>query len=86
MPLADGTSFEQAALIEPFSCVFNGQNIANVYRGDTVLVIGCGSIGVMHTMLAFSQGRADKITEEHEYCKIQRILKKKVKRNSTLQR
>lgn len=64
-PLADETTFEQAALIEPFSCVFNGQNIANVYPGDTVLIIGGGPIGIMHAMLAFSKGASQVILTDH---------------------
>ncbi|MDN6344822.1 MAG: alcohol dehydrogenase catalytic domain-containing protein [Tetragenococcus koreensis] len=65
--LADETSFEQAALIEPFSCVFNGQAIAAVYPGDTVLIIGGGPIGIMHAMLAFSQGASQVIlNDRHE--------------------
>lgn len=55
-PLDEQISFEQAALIEPFSCVYNGQMIAGVYPGDTVLIIGSGPIGIMHAMLAFSKG------------------------------
>lgn len=54
--LQDGISFEEAALIEPFSCVFNGQEIAGVHAGDTVLIIGSGPIGIMHAMLALSRG------------------------------
>ncbi|MCB5952213.1 zinc-dependent dehydrogenase [Enterococcus sp. BWT-B8] len=54
--LQDEISFEEAALIEPFSCVFNGQEIAGVFPGDTVLIIGAGPIGIMHAMLALSQG------------------------------
>ncbi|GAA3019806.1 alcohol dehydrogenase catalytic domain-containing protein [Tetragenococcus solitarius] len=76
-PLADETSFEQAALIEPFSCVFNGQNIAKVYPGDTVLIIGGGPIGIMHVMLAFSQGAGKVIlTDHHEdrMAAVKRIL------------
>ncbi|GBD81046.1 putative zinc-containing alcohol dehydrogenase [Tetragenococcus halophilus subsp. halophilus] len=64
-PLADETTFEQAALIEPFSCVFNGQNIASVYSGDTVLIIGGGPIGIMHAMLAFSKGASQVILTDH---------------------
>lgn len=54
--LQEGISFEEAALIEPFSCVFNGQEIAGVNAGDTVLIIGSGPIGIMHAMLALSKG------------------------------
>lgn len=55
-PLHDDISFEEAALIEPFSCVFNGQEISGVNAGDTVLIIGSGPIGIMHAMLALARG------------------------------
>ncbi|MCF1684765.1 alcohol dehydrogenase catalytic domain-containing protein [Tetragenococcus halophilus] len=63
--LANNTFFEQAALIEPFSCVFNGQEIAGVFPGDTVLIIGGGPIGIMHAMLAFSKGAGQVILTDH---------------------
>ncbi|GMA08746.1 alcohol dehydrogenase [Tetragenococcus halophilus subsp. flandriensis] len=63
--LANSTSFEQGALIEPFSCVFNGQEIAGVFPGDSVLIIGGGPIGIMHAMLAFSKGASQVILNDH---------------------
>ena len=54
--LPDELSYEEAALIEPFSCVFNGQEIAVNKPGDTVLIIGSGPIGIMHAMLALARG------------------------------
>ncbi|EOL49437.1 hypothetical protein RV11_GL002369 [Enterococcus phoeniculicola] len=65
--LDDKITFEEAALIEPFSCVFNGQEIAGVHSGDTVLVVGSGPIGIMHAMLAFSKGAGKVIMNDlHE--------------------
>lgn len=54
--IPDELSYEEAALIEPFSCVFNGQMIAENHPGDNVLIIGSGPIGVMHAMLALGRG------------------------------
>ncbi|GAB2324477.1 zinc-dependent dehydrogenase [Alkalibacterium sp. m-11] len=54
--IPDNLSYEEAALIEPFSCVYNGQEIAGNYAGDKVLIIGAGPIGIMHAMLALSRG------------------------------
>lgn len=62
--LEDGISYEEAALIEPFSCVFNGQEIAEVHAGDIVLIIGSGPIGIMHAMLAFSKGASKVIMND----------------------
>ena len=52
----DAMSYEEASLIEPLSCVYNGQLIAGVNPGDTVLIIGSGPIGIMHAMLAYAKG------------------------------
>ena len=49
-------SFEEAALIEPLSCVFNGQSRVNIQMGETVLIVGAGPIGIMHAFLAKIQG------------------------------
>lgn len=55
-PLPKELDFATAAIVEPLSCVFNGQKIARVYPGDKVLIIGAGPIGIMHAMLAMAQG------------------------------
>lgn len=54
--IPDALSYEEAALIEPFSCVYNGQEISGVCPGDIVLIIGAGPIGIMHAMLASARG------------------------------
>ncbi|MGW8426244.1 zinc-dependent dehydrogenase [Peribacillus simplex] len=51
MPIPDYISFEEAALIEPFSCAFRSYSAHETKPGDTVLVIGPGPIGAMHVML-----------------------------------
>jgi len=53
-----------AALIEPFACVLRGQNAVHIQPGDTVLVIGAGPIGVMHTKLAKVRGAGIVIVSE----------------------
>ncbi|MBO4432657.1 MAG: alcohol dehydrogenase catalytic domain-containing protein [Clostridia bacterium] len=54
--LDDNISFEQAAINEPLSCVYNGFEHANISAGDRVLVIGAGPIGIMHCALALMAG------------------------------
>ncbi len=58
-PLNDDISYQEAALVEPLSCVYNGQKLLGVRPGDDVLIIGMGPIGVMHIMVAglFGAGR-----------------------------
>ncbi|MCR5795536.1 MAG: alcohol dehydrogenase catalytic domain-containing protein [Solobacterium sp.] len=52
MKIGDDVSYEAAALIEPLSCVYNGQILLGIRPGDDVLVIGLGPIGIMHIMTA----------------------------------
>jgi L-iditol 2-dehydrogenase len=49
-------SFAEAAIVEPFACVINGQNKVNVSSADTVVVVGAGPIGQLHVRLARLRG------------------------------
>ncbi|MFH0797250.1 MAG: alcohol dehydrogenase catalytic domain-containing protein [Candidatus Omnitrophota bacterium] len=51
---------EEACLAEPISCAVNSQIIAGVKPGDTVVVIGAGPMGAIHTQVARANG-AEKI-------------------------
>jgi L-iditol 2-dehydrogenase len=53
-----------AALLEPFSCVLRGQTAVGVAPADTVLIVGAGPIGVMHTMLARVSGASQVIVSD----------------------
>jgi L-iditol 2-dehydrogenase len=46
----------EASLIEPLSCVINGQSYLHIGLGETVLVIGAGPIGCMHVAMAKNHG------------------------------
>lgn len=56
MILREDVPFAEAALLEPLSCVLNGQSLTGIHLGDTVLVIGAGPIGLMHALLAKAMG------------------------------
>lgn len=56
LPLPDGLSFEAAALIEPLACCIRGINRAAVQPGDSVLILGAGSNGLMLAQLAQQRG------------------------------
>ena len=49
-------SFEEASLIEPFACCFNGSRRSGIRPGDVVLIVGAGPIGLMHIQLARMAG------------------------------
>ncbi len=51
-PMDRDISFQEAALVEPLSCVYNGQMLIGVRPGDDTLIIGLGPIGLMHIMVA----------------------------------
>ncbi|MEU0237159.1 zinc-dependent dehydrogenase [Nocardiopsis sp. NPDC006198] len=48
----------EASVAEPLACVLNGQEIAGVGEGDTVVVMGAGPIGCLHVRLARAKGAA----------------------------
>lgn len=54
--LADDVSFEEGAINEPLSCVYNGFEHAMIRPGDVVLVVGAGPIGMMHCNFALMAG------------------------------
>ena len=56
LPLPDELSFEAATLIEPLACCVRGINRAAIQPGDSVLVLGAGSNGILLAQLAQQRG------------------------------
>ncbi len=56
LKIPEGLSFVEASLVEPLSCCINGQEYLNIKIGETVVVIGAGPIGCLHTQLAKVSG------------------------------
>ncbi|CAL9518644.1 L-threonine 3-dehydrogenase [Nocardiopsis dassonvillei] len=54
--IPEGLDFAEASVAEPLACVLNGQEIAGVGEGDTVVVMGAGPIGCLHVRLARAKG------------------------------
>ncbi|MBE0432552.1 alcohol dehydrogenase catalytic domain-containing protein [candidate division WOR-3 bacterium] len=50
--LPDDMTFEEGTFVEPLGCVIRGQRVADIGRGQTVLVLGSGISGLMHIQLA----------------------------------
>ncbi len=66
--LSKNVSFEEGAFIEPLACVIRGQRLAQLKRGDSVLVLGSGISGLLHSQLAHLRGAARVIaTDVSEY-------------------
>ena len=62
----DDVPFEEAALLEPLACTVNGNDVADIRLGDTVVVIGAGPIGLMHIQLAKIKGATNVISTDLE--------------------
>lgn len=52
----DHVSAQRAAFLEPLACVVQGQAQIPLQEDDTVVVMGCGTIGLLHIMLARQRG------------------------------
>ena len=55
-PIPPGLSFVHASLSEIIACCINAQNNTLVREGDSVLVLGSGPAGIIHTQLARKAG------------------------------
>lgn len=69
----DGVSFEAAALAEPLSCCLRAQRTSGVSRGDTVVVIGGGPVGMMHCRLAKANAAGRVILVERESWRLEQV-------------
>jgi len=58
--LPENVSYEDATLAEPIACCINAQNKVNIERGDSVLIIGAGPLGLLHCFVSAHRG-ANKI-------------------------
>lgn len=60
----DDISFDEAAMAEPLACVVHGIDQAQIQPGQTVLVIGGGTIGLMMVQMARLCGASTVILSE----------------------
>jgi len=56
VPLPDGVSFEEATFIEPINTMVKAVQKARVAAGETVLVMGCGPVGLQLLMISKLEG------------------------------
>lgn len=68
-------SFEEAAMCEPLGCCVHGIGRAHIKTGDTVLIIGGGTIGLIMVQLARLAGAATVIVSEPVEAKHSMALK-----------
>jgi L-iditol 2-dehydrogenase len=50
--LPDSVSFEEGTIIEPMACTLKGVRMTPIVPGDTVVVVGCGFMGLCFVQLA----------------------------------
>jgi L-iditol 2-dehydrogenase len=54
--IPEGVSYKAASFCEPLACCLNGIETLRIKIGDTVVVLGCGPIGLLHVQLALALG------------------------------
>ena len=56
LPLPDTVPFESGALTEPLACVVHGMDAIPITSGETVIILGAGTIGLMFVRLCHLAG------------------------------
>lgn len=62
--LPDTITYDDATLIEPAACAWNGQTYLHIREGDSVVIYGSGMIGCLHAELAIQKGASRVIIVE----------------------
>ncbi|MFX0072990.1 MAG: alcohol dehydrogenase catalytic domain-containing protein [Candidatus Hermodarchaeota archaeon] len=62
--LDDTVSYEEGVFIEPLGCVCRAQRLADIKKGQTILILGSGVSGLLHLMLAKAKGIEKIITTD----------------------
>ncbi|MEW6571305.1 MAG: alcohol dehydrogenase catalytic domain-containing protein [Nitrospirota bacterium] len=61
----ENITFEEAAFLEPLSCVVHSIESLNIQKGDKALVIGAGPIGLLHLLLLREKGVLVTVMDKH---------------------
>ena len=60
-------TYEEATMIEPMACAVAGQNILNINKDETVIILGSGISGLSHIQLAKNKGATVIATDISDY-------------------
>jgi L-iditol 2-dehydrogenase len=71
--IPDGVSFEAGSLAEPLACCLRAQRTSAVSRGDTVVIIGGGPVGIIHARLARVNGAGRVVLVERETGRLEQV-------------
>jgi L-iditol 2-dehydrogenase len=69
--IPESLSFMQASLSEVIACCINAQRNVGVKKGDTVLVLGSGPAGIIHTQLARLAGASKVILSQRSRSRLE---------------
>ena len=61
----ENLTFEEAAFLEPLSCVVHGIESLDIKNSVHALIIGAGSIGLLHLLLLKEKGVTVTVTDKH---------------------
>jgi len=61
----ENLTFEEAAFLEPLSCVVHGMESLDIKTSVHALIIGAGSIGLLHLLLLKEKGVTVTVTDKH---------------------
>jgi L-iditol 2-dehydrogenase len=75
LPLPEELSFDEGSFIEPVACVVRGQRLARLEPGQTVLVIGTGTAGLLHVQLARARGAGRVIASDINESRLKAALR-----------
>lgn len=73
--VSDNVTDEEATLIEPIACCLHGLKQADIRPDDSVLIMGAGTIGILHAQLAKIKGANKVIVSDMSQYKLQKALK-----------
>lgn len=73
--LPEGLSYQAGAMVEPLSCCLHGIDLTQIQPGQTVMVIGTGSIGMMMVQLARGCGASRVIAVEPNAARREKALR-----------
>ena len=67
-------TFDEASMIEPMACAVAAQNMLNLNKGETLMIIGSGISGICHIQLAKNKGLKIIATDIADY-RIEQAIK-----------
>ena len=73
--VSNNVTDEEATLIEPIACCLHGLKQADIRPNDSVLIMGAGTIGILHAQLAKIKGANKVIVSDMSEFKLQKALK-----------